>query len=91
MFNPSAPGGVRPTKPTKAFYGPIIPIEEEVWTKHPTLDIRVSTHNRVSFGDSDHCLTIPRQEYAYVYIDKTIGSKFLHRLVCEAFHGLAPK
>lgn len=79
VFYP-APKRLKPT------YDYAEPIEGEIWAPLERLGIIVSSHNRFKYArDMEHCVTVPRREYAKVIINHS--EWLFHHLVCEAFHG----
>ena len=81
---------VRKVVNKKQTYDYAVPIEGELWAELPRLGISVSSENRVKLNhDMDRCITVPRTDHAIVHLGKA-GNFFLHRLVCEAFHGVSP-
>ena len=75
-----------PSKRLKPTYDYAEPIPGEIWADLDRLDIIVSSHNRFKYkNDMEHCVTVPRTEYARVRVKNQ--DVFYHRLVCEAFYG----
>jgi hypothetical protein len=71
----------------KQTYDYATPIAGELWADLPRLNISVSSENRVKLHhDMERCITVPRTDHAVVRVGHA-GNFFLHRLVCEAFHG----